>query len=262
MNTSRRELLLAALGAGTTTLLAGCKFTPPTGQSVAGVRPGPDFGRTSSAVKAPPPNVMPGRQATVQKQTEVIHPPGETTLAIAGLNILPRSAWTSVLGPVRHDINPLGQVKHITVHHEGWPGHAVTFTDKATTIDRLEGILRAHTTSTHNWADIGYHFIIDRAGRIWEGRNLKYQGAHVSKCNENNLGIMCLGNFDEQSPSQAQLDSLVAALKAFKSHYSVPMGEIFTHQEWKKRCPTTSTACPGRSLQAQMRHIRTPARIG
>lgn len=259
MTTTRRELLLAALGAGTTALLAGCVTPPKNGQAAATARPGVDFGRS----RKPPAGGMvatPGGATKVIPQPPIQPQPQPTPSSFADLNILPRSSWTSVRGPVGADIHPLGDVKHITIHHEGWK--AVTFEDKASTIDRLEGIRLAHTVNSHNWADIGYHFVIDRAGRIWEGRSLKFQGAHVANCNENNLGIMVLGDFGVQNPSQAQLDSLSAALRVFKAHYKVPMSEIFTHQEWRSRCRTTNTDCPGRSLQAQMARIRTKEVIG
>jgi hypothetical protein len=35
-------------------------------------------------------------------------------------------------------------------------------------------------------ADIGYHYTIDPTGRIWEGRPVQYQGAHVKMNNEHN----------------------------------------------------------------------------
>ena len=271
MTITRRELLLAALGAGSTAFLAGCVTQPPNNAESIPDRPGPWDDKRRLAVNngattgpVPGPTAGPGTG---------IPPPGtalpqKTTagmLHIAGISIFPRSAWTTVLGPINNKHDPMNGIKHITVHHEGWPDHPVTFEDQATTIERIESVRRAHTNKDpkHGWSDIGYHFIIDRAGRIWEGRNLDLQGAHVEDCNPHNLGIMCLGNFEEQHPSSAQLASLAAALKAFKAHYQVPMSEILTHQEWcNQRHLTHSTDCPGRNLQAQMARIRTKEVIG
>ncbi len=266
MDANRRELLMASLGLGlgaaAVSLLPGCQ-TPPT--AGAGSRPPPNIGQDKYGQRPVPVNPLPpGGRVSPMPLPHDPAPAPPIASAIGDLRVLPRSAWSSVHGPVSDKINPMNGVRHITVHHEGWT--VVDFEDQANTIDRLEKIRGAHTRSVRDggrgWSDIGYHFIIDRAGRIWEARNLKYQGAHVSACNENNLGIMCLGNFDEQTPSQKQLNSLVLALKTFKAEYRVPMGEIFTHQEWKKRCPSTNTKCPGRNLQAQMAGIRRANVIG
>jgi N-acetyl-anhydromuramyl-L-alanine amidase AmpD len=104
--------------------------------------------------------------------------------------------------------------------------------------------------------DIGYHFIIDRAGRIWEGRPLIYQGAHVKDENEHNLGIMTLGNFDRQSPTTAQLMTLQHMLAYLRHQYSVPVSKVYTHQE------LNPTACPGLHLQPRIVAMRKNGLVG
>jgi len=47
-----------------------------------------------------------------------------------------------------------------------------------------------------NFADVGYHFAIDGYGKIYEGREIGYMGAHVSDANENAIGIVLMGNFE------------------------------------------------------------------
>lgn len=272
MNTTRRDMLIASLGAGVgaaaLAVLPGCQ-TEPMGPEKVTNRPGPDLwgaGRRPTVAVGPaaptyppPPTHPPAPPAPTKPEEPLTPPPPEPgTVAIAGIDILPRSAWTRVLGPISDKHDPMNGVKYITVHHEGWT--PVNFEDKANTIDRLEKIRGAHSRSKRDggrgWSDIGYHFVIDRAGRIWEARNLKFQGAHVDSCNPNNLGIMCLGNFDEQMPSQAQTDALTKAIKAFKDAFKVQQGHIYTHQEWFRMGLTHSTDCPGRNLQAQMVKIR------
>ena len=49
------------------------------------------------------------------------------------------------------------------------------------------------------FADVGYHFMIDKDGSIYEGRSLKYKGSHVNKDNTGRIGINVLGDF-EPSP--------------------------------------------------------------
>ncbi|MBL9149600.1 MAG: N-acetylmuramoyl-L-alanine amidase [Phycisphaerae bacterium] len=164
--------------------------------------------------------------------------------------VIPRSKWAKS-GPDMKDINPMLPVKSITIHHEGWePFMAV---DVGETASRIEQVRVAHRNAKGGgYADIGYHFIIDREGRIWEGRNLKYQGAHVKNHNEGNVGIMCLGNFEEQTPTPKQLAGLNKQVRAMMAKYNVPKSRVYTHQEWRG----ASTLCPGRTLQAYVERAR------
>ncbi|MEM8783330.1 MAG: peptidoglycan recognition family protein, partial [Planctomycetota bacterium] len=165
------------------------------------------------------------------------------------LHVIPRAAWTRA--PVGSNINRLDGVNRITVHHAG--GSPFWNTDARSTYRTLESIRGGHRSN--GWADIGYHFIVDRDGRILEGRSLRYQGAHVKDNNEHNVGVMVLGNFNEQSPSARQLQSLNATLNALAATYQVPVHRVYTHRELGQ------TACPGRSLQAHMDRIRRTATL-
>lgn len=138
-------------------------------------------------------------------------------------------------------------VSKITIHHEGWT--AVNFTSKSTTAERIEKIRKYHT-GEKRWGDIGYHYIVDRAGRVWEGRPIQYQGAHVSKNNENNVGILVLGNFEKQSPSSDQLKGLYSTVDALAGKYKVKTSLVRSHREIN---PTT---CPGKNLQNKMNALR------
>lgn len=145
-------------------------------------------------------------------------------------------------------MNPMLPTRYITVHHDGMSPFRAT--DQASSAGRIEIIRRGHRDK--GWGDIGYHFVVDRGGRVWEGRELKWQGAHVKNENEGNIGICCLGNFDEQSPSDAQLEALQQILACTMAKYRVPVSRVKTHQEWA----SAHTACPGRALQAEMVTIR------
>lgn len=144
-------------------------------------------------------------------------------------------------------------IRHITVHHDGMAAFAAS--DAVSTAQRIDAIRKAHRNN--GWGDIGYHYIIDRAGRVWEGRPLSYQGAHVKDYNEANIGVVVLGNFDEQGPTDIQCRALAAHLSALMSAYNVPLRSVKTHQEWPSR-----TACPGRALQRYMNYARNNQLIG
>ncbi|MBX9735553.1 MAG: peptidoglycan recognition protein family protein [Phycisphaerales bacterium] len=163
-------------------------------------------------------------------------------------NVISRSAWTRAGLSRPRDVFALGRVSRITVHHDGM--NPFTSTSQNESARRLELIRQSHVNK-RGWADIGYHYILDPAGRVWQGRSVQYQGAHVQDQNENNLGIMCMGNYDRQSPTPAMLTSLMRFVGSQMKLYGVPTNRVYTHQE------INPTECPGRSIQAAMRAGRS-----
>jgi len=137
----------------------------------------------------------------------------------------------------------MSRIRFITVHHTG--SRVIYDTDQAAVARRLEQVRRIHVDS-NGWGDIGYHFIVDRAGRIWEGRPLTLQGAHVRDRNEGNIGVVCLGNFEDQKPSTGQVQAMQVLLRDLRTKYAVSLSGVRTHREW------APTKCPGRHLQAHI----------
>lgn len=160
--------------------------------------------------------------------------------------VVPRSAWTSA-SPVLSRSDPMRRITRITIHHEG--STPFSSTRPADVRQRLEQVRLAHLS--RGWADIGYHFVIDPAGRVFQGRPVSLQGAHVKYNNEQNLGIMLLGNFEEQSPTPQALASLQRFVASQMSRYHVPVRSVYTHQELRP------TLCPGRTLQSRLVAMRS-----
>jgi hypothetical protein len=209
--------LLAFLG------LAGCATTPKNsrvGQAI------PDGPRRRPAAPLP-------------RQTQPI--PGGSTDFSLPTGIIARSAWTSA-PPDTRSANPMRTISRITLHHEG--ASPFTATDNASVAARLEAIRKGHRR--RGWADIGYHYVIDPSGRVWEGRDLRLQGAHVAQQNENNLGIMVLGNFEQQRPTNAATNRLDALVTECMRRHRVSVRNIYTHRE------LAATSCPGRYLQSHL----------
>lgn len=79
----------------------------------------------------------------------------------------------------------------------------------------LRSIYYFHAVS-RGWGDIGYNFIVDRFGRIWEGRyggiETTVVGAHAGGFNSFTVGVSMLGNFDVEQPSIVMLDSVARVL--------------------------------------------------
>ena len=237
MSMTRRQMIWTGMS-GLVLAAGGCQ----THQMAYNDRPGPlwpdDVNRpipSGELLRPEPPRV-----------TGPTNPPEAPKAPTGTVRAIPRSSWAKA-GPIGSRVNPMGSVSMITVHHEGWT--PVWFTDTGTTAGRLDSIHRSHLERLRA-GDIGYHFIVDRGGHLWEGRNLGYQGAHVREHNEHNIGIMCLGNFDKQQPSDAQVATLRATIVTLMKQYRISSNKVYTHQELNK------TECPGRVLQAQMVQLR------
>ncbi len=129
--------------------------------------------------------------------------------------------------------------------------NSFTSTSKTSSASRLETIRKSHLRRDGGrWGDIGYHFAIDPAGRLWQGRPLQWQGAHVKARNEGNIGVVVLGNYELQPVNRAQIATIESTLHTLMNKFNVPVSKVRTHQEW------AATACPGKSLQRVMVGIR------
>ncbi|MCS6870347.1 MAG: peptidoglycan recognition family protein [Anaerolineae bacterium] len=107
---------------------------------------------------------------------------------------------------------------------------------------------------TRRWADIGYHFGIDGAGRVYEGRDIRVRGASVAGYNTGTLGIVLMGNFEVESPSGAQLFALQRLLHWLKQTYTLT--HLAGHYEFN---PTT--ACPGKNMRPYLSLLAESLRL-
>ncbi|MFI6039576.1 peptidoglycan recognition protein [Streptomyces sp. NPDC051315] len=82
----------------------------------------------------------------------------------------------------------------------------------------IRSIYRYHVRSM-GWRDIGYNFLVDRCGNIYEGRaggvTKPVLGAHTLGFNSNSMGIAVLGTFTTTKPSAAAVTA-IARLTAWK----------------------------------------------
>ncbi|MFG3529428.1 peptidoglycan recognition protein [Streptomyces sp. NPDC047917] len=82
----------------------------------------------------------------------------------------------------------------------------------------LRGIYRYHVKSS-GWRDIGYNFVVDKCGNVYEGRaggvTRAVLGAHTLGFNSNSMGIAVLGTFTKSNPPAAAVNA-VAKLTAWK----------------------------------------------
>ncbi|MCA8961167.1 MAG: N-acetylmuramoyl-L-alanine amidase [Planctomycetes bacterium] len=153
----------------------------------------------------------------------------------------PRSAWAAPNADIGA-MAPMTQITRITIHHEG--SEPVDFVDAARTAKRIETIRRYHRTQ-RGWADIGYHYIIDRGGAVWEARDLDKRGAHAGspETNAGNLGVMILGNYDRQELTEQQVERLEELLDGWLTAYHLGIDAVHLHSDFKQ------TDCPGEAIR-------------
>jgi hypothetical protein len=93
------------------------------------------------------------------------------------------------------------------------------------------------------YADIAYQFLIDETGQIYEGRSLTVRGAHTGGHNTGTVGVVLLGNFMEDTPTDAQMDSLRALSSCLVDAYRI------THIAGHRDFQPGETDCPGDNLE-------------
>jgi len=155
------------------------------------------------------------------------------------LQVLPRAAW-SPRPADRNHLEAMGTPKRLTVHHS-----AMYFRDtkQAACAAQVARIQKDHMEN-RGYGDIGYHYLIDPSGRIWEGREMRWQGAHVGDINNvQNIGVCVLGNFlrgrEGQGPTAAQVESMQRLVTSLMRRYHFGPDSIHCHSDFK------ATECPG-----------------
>ena len=121
------------------------------------------------------------------------------------------------------------------------------------------GIARFHR-DVNGWDDLGYNFLVDRHGQMFEGRaggmDQAVIGAQVQGFNHVSTGIACLGSFDgEALPS--------AAVEALAQHHRLEARRARHAGVWSGDRPLPRrVAEPLRSRQRRdpRRRRRTPRR--
>ena len=152
----------------------------------------------------------------------------------------------------------------------GFVHHTVNANDY--TEAQVPGILRsiyAYHVQSRGWSDIGYNFLVDRFGRIWEGRyggvDKNVVGAHTLGYNDYSFAMSAIGNFDVVDAPDVMLRSY-GALFAWKLSINGVSPASMSQQVGRKTFPAInghrdagSTACPGRYLYAKLATIRSYA---
>lgn len=114
------------------------------------------------------------------------------------------------------------------------------------TVEQKRDEIRRWHVDDNGWADIGYHYVIDRDGQTAKGRPLENAGAHTQGRNANSIGVCLIGghgsavndpfsdHFTEEQDQALRvlIDSLQTRFPSIK--------KVSGHNDY-----TAAKACPG-----------------
>ncbi|MEU4770882.1 peptidoglycan-binding protein [Micromonospora sp. NPDC023644] len=146
-----------------------------------------------------------------------------------GVNIYTRSQW-GARPPLAVERVPLTARTGFTVHYSAGPP------------SQTPRQIQNYHMDSNGWDDIGYNFLVDRDGRIYEGRGWQTQGAHATGYNTSHLGVCFIGRDGEAT---ARTASAVRALY----HYANRLCGRTLDKTWHGGLPGQSTQCPGSALR-------------
>jgi hypothetical protein len=187
--------------------------------------------------------------------------------------IVARRAWSRGAGP--RGTPAYGAVRLAFVHHTDNPnGYA------AAQVPALIYAIYLYHRYSNGWNDIGYNFLIDAYGRIWEARaggiDLPVIGAQAGGYNVESTGVAILGTFTSALPSAAALRALERLLAWKLALHGLPTtGEVEVEVDPSDAFYTPfrpgqrialpriaghrqgcSTDCPGNALFAHLPQVR------
>jgi hypothetical protein len=108
------------------------------------------------------------------------------------------------------------------------------------------------------WSDIGYHFVIDKAGNIYQGRPETVIGAHVLGNNTGNIGVCVLGCYHPPELycgdwlSDETTSALVALYAWISNEYNYNPNILLGHRDY----PNNDTSCPGNNVHENLPWFR------
>ena len=136
-----------------------------------------------------------------------------------GLNMVERSEWNAK--PGRDGMEPDWNFTMIAIHHAG---RSFACSDGAHQMPSIQD----YQLSKKKFDDIGYHFSIDCAGKVYEGRDIRLKGSNLDHYNTSVIGIVLLEDMttaEEGSDALAKARTLMEGF-GINTHNTVPSEQI------------------------------------
>jgi hypothetical protein len=189
--------------------------------------------------------------------------------------IISRSQWGADESIVQCPTVYSPSVKAVIVHHEAG-SNSYSCAQSAAMVRSIQ----AYHVKTQGWGDIGYNFVVDKCGQIFEGSKggvgLPVKARHTLGFNPETVGVSLLGNMETAKPTKAALAAITriagwklglygedpnstATLTAefdngrYTAGQSAVVPRITSHQD------LMATACPGANLHDRLTDLRALA---
>ncbi|MEU4220174.1 N-acetylmuramoyl-L-alanine amidase [Actinoplanes sp. NPDC026623] len=191
--------------------------------------------------------------------------------------LVSRAGWGANEAIVRGEPEYTTDVQVLFVHHTAGTNDYRCSESAAI----IRGIEAYHVRSNH-WDDIGYNFLVDKCGTLFEGRRggvaRPVLGAHTLGFNSRSSAIAVLGNYSGRAVP-ARVRQVIAQVAAYKigAYGNTPAGRVAMVSSGSDRYSrgtratlnrisghrdTGKTECPGNTLYAQLGAIRGVAAAG
>ncbi|MGK4581126.1 peptidoglycan recognition protein family protein [Kitasatospora sp. HPMI-4] len=189
--------------------------------------------------------------------------------------IVTRSGWGAdeSLRPPGHVYT--GSVRVVFVHHTD-TANGYTCADSPKLI---RAVYRYHV-KTNGWRDIGYNFLVDKCGTVYEGRaggaDRPVLGAHTLGFNADSAGVAAIGTYSDHAVPRDQQDGIAriaawklglagidargtATLVSASGNSRYPKGRTVRFNTVSGHRDAFVTDCPGDELYARLPAIRSAA---
>ena len=166
--------------------------------------------------------------------------------------IIGRLSWDA--DQPKSDYNYHPYFNRLTLHHAaGWQAWNIEEGKK-----QVKAIQKFHQDG-RGWNDIGYHFVIDLAGNIYQGRPETVIGAHVGGANTGNIGVCILGCYHPPETNWSCFDvmtkdtenALIYLYSWIADSYNIDPNVLLGHRDY-----FGTTSCPGNNIWPLISSLR------
>ncbi|ARQ69605.1 peptidoglycan recognition protein family protein [Streptomyces marincola] len=189
--------------------------------------------------------------------------------------VVTRTAWGADEDMRGEAVTYTGAARALFVHHTNHPDDY----DCADVPEMLRAMQADHV-GRRGWDDLGYNFVVDKCGTIYEGRSGGLDrfvlGAHTTGFNSDSVGVAALGDFAVVGEVPRALVDAIARIAAWKLRPGTdPRGQVeMVSTNDASRVPEgdparlhvvsghrdiVPTHCPGDALHAELPAIRAEA---
>ncbi|MFE1557616.1 N-acetylmuramoyl-L-alanine amidase [Streptomyces sp. NPDC058734] len=188
--------------------------------------------------------------------------------------IVPREGWGAAGGPGEAAVYGR-DVKAVFVHHTA-QSNDYECTDSPAVVRGLQALHQR----VNGWKDLGYNYVVDKCGTVFEGRaggsGRPVTGAHTLGFNADTVGVAVIGHYtDVEAPPQATAAVARLAAWALGRYGHAPSGTVeltssidngrfragqrVTVERVSGHRDVFATECPGSALYRQLPAVRAEA---